>query len=146
MKQIKYVFLALMLFAASGVFAQSAVFPLYSNVASGVKQLDTITNAGTVTMTSARIDAAAQQTTIVYTFTKLTGTVAGSATLQGSIDGVNFVTVAGTSAYTVTDVASQTASFVVDKKPYLYWRVSTTGSGTSTYTVKGNTLVVTPTR
>lgn len=124
-----------------GAFAQSTAQGLYSAPASGIQLLDTVSNTGVVTMTSKVVPGSAFTSTISHTFTKLTGTVAGTAILQGSINGVDFVSASSTS-YTVTDVASQSTSWVITGKPYLYYRVQTTGSGTSTYTVKGQVLIV----
>lgn len=127
-----------------GANAQNSnVQPLLSAPASGTQALDTITNAGTVTMTSAIVKSAPNQTTITATFTKLTGTVAGTATLQGSLNNVDFTSASSTS-YTVTDLAAQTTSWPLTGKNYLYYRVNVVGSGTSTYTVKGQVLTVIP--
>lgn len=131
------------LFISVGSFAQgtSIAQGLYSNPASGVQLLDTVTNTGVVTMTSKIVAGAPYTTTISHTFTKLTGTAAGTAILLGSINGVDFESASSTS-YTVTDVATQSTSWVLSYKPYLYYRVQITGSGTSTYTVKGQVLTV----
>lgn len=128
---------------ALGASAQSTVQDLYSNPASGVKLTDTVTNTGTVTMSSKIVVGAPNQTTVSATFTKLTGTVAGTATLLGSINGTDWASASSTS-YTVTDLASQTTSWPLAGKNYLYYRVNVVGSGTSTYTVKGQVLTVIP--
>ena len=131
-------------FMALGANAQiSTVQNLLSNTASGVKVTDTVTNTGTVTMTSAIVKGAPNQTTVTAVFTKLTGTVAGTATLQGSLNNVDFVSASSTS-YTVTDLATQATSWALTGKNYLYYRVNVVGSGTSTYTVKGQVLTVNP--
>ncbi|TXI13250.1 MAG: hypothetical protein E6Q68_01685 [Polynucleobacter sp.] len=64
--------------------------------------------------------------------TKVSGTLAGTATLQGSIDGVNFVTIG--SAFTLTNVAKSTTIWTVDYGPYSRYRVIFTGSGTMSAT------------
>ncbi len=135
----KLLMVALLCVIASVTKAQSVVVGLYSNPASGIQLLDTVTNTGVVTMTSKQVGGPAYVTTVSQTFTKLTGTVAGTAVLQGSINGVDFESASSTS-YTVTDVASQSTSWTLTGKPYLYFRVQTTGSGTSTYTVKGQVM------
>lgn len=122
------------LYAYAG--AQSVAQPLLSNVPSGVKPLDTITNTGVVTMSSKIVVGNPSVTTVLATYTKLTGTVAGTAKLLGSINGTDWTSASSTS-YTVTDVASQSTSWTLTGSPFLYYRVETTGSGTSTYTVKG---------
>lgn len=128
---------------ALGASAQSTVQNLYSNAASGVKLTDTVTNTGTVTMSSKIVVGAPNQTTITATFTKLTGTVAGTATLLGSVNGIDWTSASATS-YTVTDVVSATTSWPLTGKNFLYYRVNVVGSGTSTYTVKGQVLTVIP--
>lgn len=122
--------------------AQSIVQNLISAPASGSHLTDTVTNTGTVTMSSTLVAGSAQNITVTGTFTKLTGTVAGTATLLGSLNGTDWTSASGTS-YTVTDVASATTSWLLTNKPFQYYRVSVTGSGTSTYTVKGQVLSVT---
>lgn len=63
--------------------------------------------------------------------TKVSGTVAGTSVLYGSIDGTNYVSTGDT--LTNTNVA--TNSFLVTKAtPYKYWRILTTGSGTMSAT------------
>lgn len=139
----KLLLIAVLATFSFAVNAQSTVQNLLSNTASGVKPLDTITNAGTVTMSSAIVKGAPNQTTVSATFTKLTGTVAGTATLLGSLNGTDWASASSTS-YTVTDVATQTTSWPLTGKNYLYYRVNVVGSGTSTYTVKGQVLTVIP--
>lgn len=139
----------LVLIAVLAIFSYAAnaqtstVQSLFSNAASGVKLTDTVTNTGTVTMSSAIVKGAPNESTILATFTKLTGTVAGTATLQGSLNGTDWASASSTS-YTVTDLASQSTGWSLTGKPYLYFRVNVVGSGTSTYTVKGQVLTVNP--
>jgi len=121
---------------------QAIVQNLISPPASGLHLTDTVTNTGTVIMSSALVSGAAQNITVTATFTKLTGTVAGTATLLGSLNGIDWTSASGTS-YTVTDVASATTSWILTGKPFQYYRVNVVGSGTSTYTVKGQVLSVT---
>jgi len=139
---MKRVLILIFLCAAGMVtHAQSIVQPLYSAPASGSHLTDTVINAGVVTMSSALVAGAAQNVTITATFTKLTGTVAGTASLQGSLNATDWTSASATT-YTVTDVANATTSWVLTNKPFQYYRVSVTGSGTSTYTVKGQALSV----
>lgn len=65
---------------------------------------------------------------IQFVITKISGTVGGSVVLQGSLDNVNFVNIG--SAFTPTDVAAQSGSFLLPLHGYLYYRVSYTGTGT----------------
>ena len=94
-----------------------------------------VTNTGTATSTLA-VKSISSMVAIQAVFTKTSGTLGGTATLQGSLDGVNYTTistaatVAGASTYTVTDVASQSVIFLVKNQGYYYYRVSWTGTGT----------------
>jgi len=73
--------------------------------------------------------------------TKISGTVAGTVTLQGSNDGTNYVTVSSSYAtattLSCTDQTTNTKMFVVTGSPYKYYRLSYTGSGTMSATIKG---------
>lgn len=96
---------------------------------------DTVTNAGT-TFLSVRNPGGDPTTTVQIVATKISGTVAGTISLLGSLDGVNYkaytlseVATAG-HTFTATDVASQTFIWRLQDNPYLYYRVSWTGAGT----------------
>lgn len=76
--------------------------------------------------------------------TKISGTVAGTVTLQGSLDGTNYVTVdsnyATVVSYSPTNVATSTKLFVVTGSPYRYYRLSYTGAGTMSASHRGYVL------
>lgn len=93
---------------------------------------DTVVNTATVSKqftASAGYSAIGVQAII----TKISGTVAGTATFQGSIDNTNWETIG--SAYTITD-ASQAKAFTQIGNPYQYYRVKFTGSGTMSASVR----------
>lgn len=85
-----------------------------------------------------------------YTVTKLTGTVAGTALLQGSQDGTNWFTITGNTTYcagctgasaTVTNTAGSKKYewyVPVNATNFKYWQVQTITSGTMTATYSGN--------
>lgn len=104
-----------------------------------------VTNTGTGTAT-ATITNTYETAAIQAVFTKTSGTLAGTATLQASLDGTNYATVAtgatvaGAATYTVTDVASQSVIFIINKAPYKYYRVSWTGTGTMVGTISATIL------
>lgn len=128
--------LALMV-ATVAVHAQttlSIVQAMYSDAASGTKLLDTVTDAGTATLSSKIVKGTPVSTTVGIQFTKLTGTLGGTATLKGSFDGVIWYTASSTT-YTVTNVATQTNSWQITGSPYLYFQVSWTGTGTMSGTM-----------
>lgn len=88
---------------------------------------DTVVNAGTA---SKVINATAgyQGIVIQAKATEISGTSAGTIKIQGSLDGSNYSDIG--SAYTVTDVASQSTMFYVTGPLPRYIKVLQTGSGT----------------
>lgn len=82
--------------------------------------------------------------TIQSVVTKISGTVAGTVTLQGSIDGTNYVTVsssyADVTSYSPTNVATSSKLFIVTGSPYRYYRLSYTGAGTMSASHRGYVL------
>lgn len=101
---------------------------------------DTVTNAATNFLTSPampnKAPQKAQETIISVVCTEISGTTAGTITIQGSLDGTNFKAIpteeTQTSVTTATalDVASQVFVWRIKGNPFLYYRVSWTGSGT----------------
>jgi hypothetical protein len=108
--------------------------------------LDTVTNTGTNYL-SGYTDKSAGTVTIQAVMAKLSGTPAGTVTLQGSVDGSNWVTVTGTAtgvqtgAFTATNVTSQSTSWTLVGNPYPWYRVTWTGSGTMSCTLAGNIYI-----
>ena len=104
-----------------------------------------VTNGGVATAT-ATINNSYETAAIHAVFGKTAGTLGGTATLQASLDGTNYATVAtqatvaGASTYTVTDVASQSVIFIINKAPYKFYRVSWTGTGTMVGTLTAYVL------
>jgi len=97
---------------------------------------ETITNTGTGILT-AQLRGHKNTVTVQVTVTKTSGTIAGTLTLQGSLDNVTYKAAllpngvsTAVNTYTATDVATQTFIWQLDKNAYNYWRVSYTGSGT----------------
>ena len=130
----------LCLFVSLGLNAQT--FQMTSQYATG----DTISNTGTKAC-SLKVVHTYKQVTIQALITKISGTVAGTVTLQGSIDGTNFVTLDtaalqtdGPSTFTATNVATQNKLWIVNNAPYLWFKLSYTGSGTMAATLKGYLL------
>lgn len=103
------------------------------------KALDTVTNTATKYV-GIQINGAAEQLSFVATVTKLTGTVGGTVSLLGSIDGTNFGK-ADTTTYTPTDVAGgQSFSWYMTPSRFIYYRVSYTGAASSTATIQAKSL------
>lgn len=144
----KFIFILSALCFTLGVQAQ-VIKPLtgiqmvksYSNASHVTTYItyDTVTNTGTNYITNKAIVSGPGQTvSIQWTAVKLSGTVAGTVTLQASLDGLNFFALTGNSTventtistFTPTDVATQTKSWVIKNNPFPWYRVSWTGAGT----------------
>lgn len=113
--------------------AQSQVYELKSPYSSVI---DTVTNTGTAYVSSVAISPAPATTTTIWVYvTKISGTVGGTITLQGSIDGTNWKalyalnTATALATFTATD-ATNTYHWIISGSPMPYYRVSWTGTGT----------------
>ncbi len=136
MKRIITLFFALAL--GVSVFAQDVTMRNAS-----ASSTETITNGGTGILTGT-VRGHKNTITVQVTITKTSGTVAGTLTLQGSLDNVSYKAAllpngvsTAVNTYTATDVASQTFIWQLDKNAYNYWRISYTGSGTMVATMTG---------
>lgn len=95
---------------------------------------------------SIKVQSSYKAVSIQAVVAKTSGTIAGTVTLQGSLDGLTYETVntalvaGAASTYTATDVASQGKTFVVTGSPYLYYKLSYTGTGTMVGTLSGFVL------
>jgi hypothetical protein len=102
---------------------------------------DTATNTGT-TYLQTNLNKYWHKAQFQAVVTKISGTAAGTVTLQGSVDGVNYVTVstdyATSVTMTVTNVTTTTKFMTVTSSPYRYYRLSYTGSGTMSCSIKGS--------
>jgi hypothetical protein len=88
---------------------------------------DTVTNTETEYLT-ATLTGNYTSVTFQYVASKLSGTVAGTAILQASLDGTNYIdldTITNTNVTTNTDFFT----FSTNNK-YKYYRINCTGSGT----------------
>jgi hypothetical protein len=101
---------------------------------------DTLTDAD-VGYATKTVSGKASAVSFSVLLTRITGTAAGTVVLQGSHDGTNFGTVPGTSTFTMTNVASQVATFSVTPSTFLYYRAAVTTSGTVTLSPTGTVLV-----
>lgn len=97
---------------------------------------DTVTNTGTAYLSSVALTRVAAVTTTVWVaVTKISGTVGGTITLQGSLDGTNWKalntpnTATALATFTATD-ANNTYHWVISGSPFRFYRVSWTGTGT----------------
>ena len=88
---------------------------------------DSVVNTGTKTCTF-KCAYTPTAVTVQYTLTRASGTVAGKTYLQASIDGVTYQNI---DSFTAINIASNVKIFVVSNpKNYVYYKTSSTGSGT----------------
>ena len=90
--------------------------------------IDTVTNTATETWTL-RVPGYQKTVAVQVVATKISGTVAGTITVHGSLNGSNWAAITA-SPFTATDVASQSNIWTFDDSKYLYYRVTWTGTGT----------------
>jgi len=118
MKPIIMFLIAFMSFSI-GAFAQSVMIPAS----------DTNTNAQTTYVTSYSLPSNTGNFSLQYVGTKISGTVAGTVLLQGSLDGVNYTSVADT--LTLSDQAVNTKIWDVSGSKRIKWRFEITTTGTN---------------
>ncbi|MDB5288536.1 MAG: hypothetical protein JWR05_3485 [Mucilaginibacter sp.] len=88
---------------------------------------DTIVNTGT-TSRVIKFTGGYNGAVLQINVALASGTGAGTLTLMGSLDGVNYKTIG--SAYTITNTASQSAQFTVTAPLPTFIKVAGAGSGT----------------
>ncbi|WP_126244344.1 hypothetical protein [Chitinophaga rhizosphaerae] len=129
----RFLFLVTLVFGfALASQAQTAFVSQYS------KALDTVTNTATKYMTiPTPLNSFYKTAEISVTYTKISGTVAGTVALEYSIDGTNYYSLTANAAATATDVASQTFGWSLKDVGFRYIRLKFTGTGTMSAQVKG---------
>ena len=105
--------------------AKAQVTTMYSQYSLSV---DTVTSAVKYLTPTSTISGYRKVLTVQFLATEISGTTAGTAQVQGSLDGTNWYNLG--SAYTLTDVASQCTSFSFTDWASLYIRLAVTPSGT----------------
>ncbi len=100
--------------------------------------LDTLTNVDTSNLVL-KVPGSNNILTVQLNVVKLTGTTAGTATLQGSLDGLNYKDIKGADTLTLAN-ASQVFHWVQPRSNYLYYKVRTLGTGTQSTQLKAYLL------
>ncbi len=118
----KFLLLACMGLGLAFAMPQNAGAQVYTLAQSG----DTVTNAETEYLTIS-VKQSYSVLSFQYVAVKLSGTVAGTATLQASLDGSNWIDL---DTLTNTNVATQTFFSYVTPNKYYYYRFACTGTGT----------------
>jgi|SRR5882724_11696478 len=126
MKKILTFFISLvvLIVLTTAVQAQRAVLmPLVAG--------DTIVNTATVNKAMPVMTAGYEAMAVQVVVTKISGTVAGTVTPQVSLDNTNWITLPGGSAYTNTDITTNSTIWYFNAGvPWQYFRLKATGSGT----------------
>lgn len=121
MKKLMAVLLiAVLAFIAPNANAQSSVL---------ISSTDTLTNADTVNISLPQATGGYYAVGIQAVVSKVSGTVSGSAIIQGSLDGTNWVTI-GSDTLTFTDAATNTKVWAITPSVYQYHRVKFISAGT----------------
>jgi len=132
MKKLIFALLALVFFVSVESKAQFQILKATFNTSTGaVSGIDSAVcaNTATVYLYATAVTGLKEYVEVVTNITKVSGTLGGTLTLQGSHDGLVWDTVG--SAYTVTD-ASQVKSLGVAKNANAkkYFRLKWVGTGT----------------
>ncbi len=100
--------------------------------------LDTVTNSGTRTATVS-ITKPAYGFNFVLKVLKISGTVGGTISFQGSNNGTDYANLSTTSA---SDASANYTYSVLSNPNYRYYRISWTGTGTMAASVQGTYYIV----
>jgi hypothetical protein len=143
MKKIVFI-LSLVCFAALSVSAQRTQ-KFYSSYGFAS---DTLTDATTVYLGVNVSNVTGSSTTIITTVDELSGTTAGTVTLQGSHDGTTFVALTDTTyvprilTFTLADqAAAQSKVWILNGSPFPHYRLSHSGGTTMSATFTGTIYI-----
>jgi len=105
-------------------------------VSSGTISFDTVSNTATNYLGNLTpVKSPLQSVTIYWKLTRLSGKIAGTVKVQGSLDGTNFATITGgatgsaQTTITADTLTRASATWVIPYNPFPYYRVTWTGSG-----------------
>lgn len=112
--------IAVLAFTAVETKAQSAVL---------VSSTDTLNDAETAYISLPTLTGGYYSIGIQAVVTKVSGTVGGTAIIQGSLDGTNYVTI-GSDTLTLANQATNTFIWSLTPSTYQYHRVKFVSSGT----------------
>ena len=112
--------IAVFAFIAPSAQAQSSVL---------IVSTDTLSNTDTAYISLPQATGGYYAVGIQAVVSKVSGTVAGTAIIQGSLDGTNYVDI-GTDTLTFTNVTTNTKVWAITPSVYQYHRVKFISSGT----------------
>jgi hypothetical protein len=144
MKKIALIFIAIL--TVSLAVAQPNTYILKKHFANTDVSSDTVTNTATNYLGNLTlIPGQRSSVSVIVTVTKLSGTVGGVITLQGSLDGTTFFAMNAPESQTA--LATKTAAdasgvyhWWLKTNPFPYYRVSWVGTGTMSATMSAKIL------
>lgn len=119
-KLLSVLLIAALAFIAPQVNAQSSVL---------ISSTDTLNDVETVNIALPTATGGYYAVGIQAVVTKVSGTVAGTAIIQGSLDGTNWVNI-GSDTLTLSNVTTNTKVWAITPSVYQYHRVQFVSSGT----------------
>lgn len=122
MKKLLSILALVAVFAFSGLESKAQAAVLISST-------DTLNNAETAYIGLPTLTGGYYSIGIQAVVTKVSGTVGGTAIIQGSLDGTNYVTI-GSTTLTFSDQAVNTNVWEITPSVYQYHRVKFVSSGT----------------
>lgn len=131
---MKKLFLLAILFAIASI-GSAQVTPMTSIYN---HPTDTVTNAGINFVYATSLNSQSNLS-VQPVITKISGTIAGTYYLQGSLDGVNYLSIVGDSTV-ATNVTTNTKVWFLATKYFKYYRIGYTGTGTMSGTLRGYIL------
>ncbi|MBK8884545.1 MAG: hypothetical protein IPN67_19965 [Bacteroidales bacterium] len=130
MKKIMLMMMMAVMIAVCGMAQSSATLMTYSG--------DTVTNTGTKYLLQKVDTRTVDLVSFQVVNKKVSGTPAGYTLFQASNDAVNYVTL---DTLTNTNVNYNSKIFVDNPAKYLWYKITTTGSGTMVMTTKGYAIL-----
>jgi hypothetical protein len=90
----------------------------------------TNTNAETEYLSTGQWNGNSGTITMQVVISRTSGTLAGTVTPEYSLDGTNFIAIPGTSAFNMTNAASNSQIWSITDRKALYYRLNVTTTGT----------------
>jgi hypothetical protein len=137
----KSIFLSIMAILSLSMLCSNANAQLAS-FAPTVSTDTAIVNTATLNFYSPTLTKSCTSATAYVKVTKNSGTVGGTVTLKGTIDGTNYIAVPGATALTLANQATNETVYVLTGCPWRQLKLEATGTGTMNATIKIAKLLI----
>ncbi len=121
------------------VGASAQGYKTLKTVTNGTVTLDTVTNTETEYLYG--FEAGANKLAIQLVCTKISGTPNGVATVEFSLDGVNYEPINSNDTFHVSNVTSSTHIWYITSAPTSYFRVKVVGRGTAAIKINAGEMI-----